>query len=70
MLNDKLKLNFMIIATTILVAIILWNNINTSLSTSLGEKENYERNKKYYEEVIAPAKLDLHPAKYYIKIDD
>ena len=59
----------MIIALTVLVMVIIGDNINTSLHTSLSDRQNYEKRKKYYEEVIVPAKLDLHPARYYININ-
>ena len=67
--KDRLTLNLMIIITAVLLMFIIGDNIQTSLSASASDKANYERRKKHYEEVIVPAKLDLHPAKYYIKIE-
>jgi hypothetical protein len=67
--KERLPLNLMIVITAVLLMLILGDNIQTSLSASASDKANYEKRKKYFEEVIVPARLDLHPAKYYIIID-
>jgi hypothetical protein len=67
--SNKTLLNLMIVVTTALLMFILADNINRSLHTSYSDLQNYEKRKKYYEEVIVPANLDLYPARYYITID-
>jgi hypothetical protein len=69
MKNDKTLLNLMIVAMMVLTMVIIGDNIHRSLTTSLSDRQNYEKRKKYYEEVIEPAGLDLHPAEYYIIIN-
>jgi len=66
--RDRVILNLMIISVTLAVIVIIGNNIHTSLTSSLSERQNFERRKKYYEEKIVPANLDLYPARHYIKI--
>ena len=67
--DPRQRVNLMLIATTLLLMFIVGDNVRTSLQGSELDTQNYEKRKKYYEEVIIPAKLDLHPAKYYIIID-
>ncbi|MFC1855993.1 hypothetical protein ACFL2A_05580 [Thermodesulfobacteriota bacterium] len=67
--RDSKILNVMIIAITLALVVIITDNIAETLSGSASERANYEKRKKYYEEVILPAKLDLYPARHYIRID-
>lgn len=62
-------MNLMIIVTTVALMMIIGDNISNSFRGAATDTRNYEKRKKYFEEVIVPAKLDLHPAKYYIIID-
>ena len=61
--------NVMILVTTLLLVMIIGDNVNKALRGSASEMENYEKRKSYYEKIIVPKKLDLHPTKHYIKVE-
>ena len=69
MKNEKTILNLMIIVSTLFIMLVVGDNIMTSLQGSAIDTQNYEKRKKYFEEFIEPSNLDLHPARYYIKIE-